>query len=607
MPELYLEYYKNTNSKININKLRTDEFKKYAPNFKFYVPHNSFEEITEDYSIFFYDFDWKTDSIVNSDGTNNTNNTNNDNNSTQLSILNGEILPLEKRFNPEDTENIEYGAFNIVNIDKNQNSINIYNDIFAMLPMFYYQDEDIFIIATKMKPILERLRALKKPLTEDNVGKYLSASCGYFIGDYTFFKEIKYLKQGRKITIDLKTNNISFSRYYTYDYTKKYKKESMNEEKFTELFNIFDNSQKTLLNNYSKKTGLMISGGLDSRYILAQMEKLNIKPFLLNMGHENSAETKLAIKIANLSNNTNNLTINELTEDNIIRNAEEYYNITEGFENFECDYLLDFKDWAVKNNVQYLYNGYAGDAVLGGTFYTRRNFDFISICGQVIDLKDLIPEIKTKEDCINLILKNLGIYKEKVLKEKYNDFKEVNLRKIVENEINNIMDEISYENYLDVYIHFQFLTRVHRHVLNGCLATRSFAEFIHPFFAYGMFETAIKVDDSLKTQHHMYKKYLINRFPKYAKINKSGWGVNCYKPAQICKFGEYYEAFKNKMINLANNKFEKPLIKMDTYYDATYWYYNSEEFRTFLENDLQNGFLNKHMKYIEKYYGIKYD
>ncbi|MBA2868488.1 archaellin sugar biosynthesis putative threonine transferase AglU [Methanococcus maripaludis] len=596
MPEIYFEYYKNT---------KISEFKSFKPNFKFYVQHNLFKKSSEKYMIYFYDFDWKKDSVIKNDLNDYGIDKIQENiSNTQISILNGEILPKKKRFDPEDTENITYGAFNIVNID--ENSIKIYNDIFSMIPLYYYADNDIFIFSTKMKPIIERLKSLSKTLTEDNVGKYLSASCGYFIGDYTFFKEIKYLKQGIKITIDLKSNEISFSRYYTYNYTKKYKKESMNEEKFAELFDIFDDSQKTLLSNYSKNTGLMISGGLDSRYILAKMDKLNIKPFLLNMGHENSAETKLAIKIANLSNNTNNLTINELTEDNIIKNAEEYYKINEGFENFECDYLLDFKDWAVNNNVRYLYNGYFGDCLLGGTLYARRNFDIRSIFDQIVFLKDLIGEINTKEDCINLILKNLGISKEKALKEQYEDFKEIDLRKIVEKEIDLIMNEIKYENYLDVYLHFQFLTRAHRHVLNGCLATRSFSEFIHPFFAYRMFETALKVDDSLKTQHHMYKKYLIDRFPKYARINKSGWGVDCYKSAKVCKFGEYYEAFKNKMINLANNKLEKPLIKMDTYYDATYWYYDSEEFRKFLKYDLQNGFMNKHIEYIEKYYNIKY-
>lgn len=580
-------------------------FKSFKPNFKFYVPHKLFKKFSEKYIIYFYDFDWKKDSVIKKDlNAHGLDKIHENINNIQISILNGEILPKKKRFNPEDTENIEYGAFNIVNID--ENTIKIYNDIFSMVPMYYYMDNDIFIVSTKMKPIIERLNSLSKTLTEDNVGKYFSASCGYLIGNYTFFEEIKYIRPGRKITINLENNKVTFSRYYTYKYTKKYKQESIKESDFMELFNIFDKSQDILLKNYSENTGLLISGGLDSRYIIAQMEKLYIYPKLLNMGHKNSSETNLAIKVSKLSNNIGNLTINELTEDNIIKNAEEYYNVNEGFENFECDYLLDFKNWAIKNNVHYLYNGYAGDAVVGGTFYTRRNFDLASICDQIIDLKDLIHEIKTKEDCINLILKNLGIHKEKILKEKYKDFKEINLRKIVENEINNIMDEITYETYLDVYIHFQYLTRVYRHVLNGCLATRSFSEFIHPFFAYKMFETSLTVDDRLKTQHHIYKKYLIDRFPKYAKINKSGWGVNCYNSAKVCKFGEYYEAFKNKLINLVNNKFEKPLIKMDTYYDATYWYYNSEEFRNFLKNDLKNGFMDKHIEYIEKYYDIKY-
>nr|ABD17738.1 asparagine synthetase [Methanococcus voltae PS] len=580
---MYLEYFKDGKNPKN-----------FKPNFKLYVPNNPFEEISEKYSIFFYDFDWKNDSIVR-----------NPKESINLSILNGEILPKEKRFNPADTNNIDYGAFNIVNI--NENSIDIYNDIFAMLPMFYYNDNDIFIISSKMKPIIERLKTLKKILTEDSVGKYFSASSGYLIGDYTFYKEIMYLRQGRKITIDLGSDDIVFSRYYTYDYSKKYRKETITENEFKEIFDIFDESQEKILNEYSKNIGLMISGGFDSRYILAQMERLNLKPKLINMGPKNSLDVIIAKKAVDLSGISEKLYNMELNHNDILNNVEDYYNITEGFEkSLVYHNMVNYKNWLLDNNVKYLYNGYAGDAVLGGTFYLRLDFDAKSIFEQVVYLRDLTAEIKTRDDCVKRILKNLGAGKEKALKEKYRDFKEINLREIVEREVDQIKEEINYENYMDIYIHFQFLTRVHRHVLYCTLTSRSFAEFIHPFFAYRMFETSIKIDDNIKTQHELYKKYLRDRFSKYAKLNKSGWGVNCYHSPQVCRFGEYFHAFKNRVIDSTNNKLKKPVIKKDSYYDPIYWYYNSEEFRNFLDNDLKDGFTIRHLKNLEKLYNIKY-
>ncbi|MBP2172659.1 asparagine synthase-related protein [Methanococcus voltae] len=587
MSEIYLEYLKNTNM-LNVSN--------FKPEFKVYTPQKSFEEISEKYSIYFNDFEWKKDSVLK----------NTDSDSIKVSILNGEILPKEKRFNPEDTENIEYGSFNIINID--ENFIKIYNDIFSMLPLFYYQDQDIFIISSKMKPIIERLKSLNKQLTEDEVGKYLSASSGYMIGDYTFFKGIKYLRQGRKITIDLKTDDIIFSKYYTYNYSKKYKKENISEDKFNEIFDIFDKSQEKLIQNYSEDAGLMISGGLDSRYILAQMERVGVSPKLINMGHKNSAEVIFAKEAVEISGNSKNLDVVELTEKDVVENAEDYYKITEGFERSQIYHtIVNYKKWLLQNNVKYLYNGYFGDCVLGGTLYSRLDFDPKSLFEQVFYLTDLADEIKTREDCIRRILKNLGASREKALKQKYDGFKEVNLRNIVEKEIDIIMDEINYETYMDVYLHFQFLTRAHRHVLYCTLTSRAFTEFIHPFFAYRMFETALQIDDKIKTQHELYKKYLIDRFPKYAKITKSGWGFNCYHDDKVCRAGEYFQAFKNKVIERINNGFKKSLIKKDTYYDPIYWYYSSEEFRNFLDNDLKNGFIDRHVKNIEKYYNIKYE
>lgn len=151
-------------------------------------------------------------------------------------------------------------AFAFINFDLDE--IIIARDKFGIKPLYYFQDQNYFVVSSEIKPILKTELSTPR-LNEVQIGHYLAYK--YAKSPATFFKEIMELRPGTLL------HQVS-GKTIIEKYVKK------NERKFhenTQLSKIESLISDSLLLqiNAPVPTGLLLSGGVDSTLLLALAQK----------------------------------------------------------------------------------------------------------------------------------------------------------------------------------------------------------------------------------------------------------------------------------------------------------------------------------------------
>lgn len=159
------------------------------------------------------------------------------------------------------------GMFAFVIFDRLKNEIFGARDRFGIKPFYYHLNENQFIFASDIPPILKALN--KKPTPNDEV------ICNYLFlnrtnySENTFFNEIKKLQHGHFFYI--KDRNFEIFRWY--DVSKELKGKGFKEPK--EYYECLKNSIQLQLRS-DVPVGICLSGGLDSSSIASILIKENM-------------------------------------------------------------------------------------------------------------------------------------------------------------------------------------------------------------------------------------------------------------------------------------------------------------------------------------------
>ncbi|PWN70388.1 asparagine synthase (glutamine-hydrolyzing) [Chryseobacterium phosphatilyticum] len=153
--------------------------------------------------------------------------------------------------------------------DPRNNTLFCSRDRFGVKPFYYYVDDQKFLFASEIKPILEIEKVEKVNL--QILLQYLIFSMPYETGE-TFFDQILKLPGSHNLVYDLTTNTFEIYRYYDIPY-----KEEINQLNIDESIALFEkefeNSIKLRLRS-DVKIGSALSGGLDSSYVVSIASKI---------------------------------------------------------------------------------------------------------------------------------------------------------------------------------------------------------------------------------------------------------------------------------------------------------------------------------------------
>ncbi|MDB9937279.1 asparagine synthase (glutamine-hydrolyzing) [Candidatus Pelagibacter sp.] len=192
-----------------------------------------------------------------------------------------EVLMKLYEKNNENILNQINGMFAFLIFDKNKDSLLVARDQFGIKPLYYYEDKDIFIFSSEIKPIIKYTK--KKTLSDESIINF------FLIGkqdhaDKTFFKDIKSLTPGNYLKI--RNNRIIKKNYWNIFESKK---DNFKSPEY--FFKSYKNKMDKIMNEYlfsDKKIATFLSGGVDSSIMSTLVQsKINYKLDTFTYGFKN--------------------------------------------------------------------------------------------------------------------------------------------------------------------------------------------------------------------------------------------------------------------------------------------------------------------------------
>lgn len=283
------------------------------------------------------------------------------------------------------------GYFSAVIYDSIRNHILLISDRLGFKNLFYSTQNNIFSWNSELKGFLG-FPHFKIEIEQKAVDCFLSL--GYLIGDLTWFKGVKLMDASTILTYDLKTKKIiDKKRYWTWGKVKKQKISF--EDAVVQLSELIQKAVKK--RDYAKevgaksesRVGITLSGGLDSRAILAASK--NSKNFGgVTFGKEGCEDIRIAKKVTQRLNL--NHTILDINSQNWLENRLDSVWKSDGMSPLHHLHF-GMHHATIKELFDINLNGILGEIALGGALLKRRD---TRISKQIVEKKfgqfaDLVP------------------------------------------------------------------------------------------------------------------------------------------------------------------------------------------------------------------------
>lgn len=159
------------------------------------------------------------------------------------------------------------GMFAFAVWDRRRHTLLLARDRLGKKPLYYYRDRDVLAFASEIKALL-RLPRIRPAVDPTALEHYLSLR--YVPGPRTMFRGIHKLQPGH--FLQLRDRQVQIRRYWDVDFSDAEKLPAAEcRERFTGLFE--DAVRDRMIADVP--LGVMLSGGLDSSAVLAQMTELD--------------------------------------------------------------------------------------------------------------------------------------------------------------------------------------------------------------------------------------------------------------------------------------------------------------------------------------------
>lgn len=186
------------------------------------------------------------------------------------------------------------GIFHFAIYDRRENKIKLFSDKFGLQPLYYSTLTDGIVFAAEVKAILKGRDVSKNP-DYQSFADFLHY--GQILGQKTLFQDIKLLAPGSILTFDVANKKFTMTKYWRL--TNIFVENGRYNPKVTkeDVVSLLVKSVKAR-STHKEILGLSLSGGLDSRAILAGLEKESVGIHTYTLGVPGCADQKLAERMA---------------------------------------------------------------------------------------------------------------------------------------------------------------------------------------------------------------------------------------------------------------------------------------------------------------------
>lgn len=216
----------------------------------------------------------------------------------------GEFGSVEKRSNADITAQLFHrydigfvnkvkGHFITFIWDSRQKRLLIVNDRFGIYPLYYAKIEgDHFLFASELKALLH-CRMIEKEINDQAILDFVKFH--FLMGDETFFKSIFLLPYAS--ILEYRRGVLKINQYWDIKFSPIRSGKSQ-AEYARELHRLIDQAVRRAIGTSHRKIGIMLSGGLDSRYIAAHIAKDQGEVHTFTFGESGFSDCKLAKRVS---------------------------------------------------------------------------------------------------------------------------------------------------------------------------------------------------------------------------------------------------------------------------------------------------------------------
>jgi asparagine synthase (glutamine-hydrolysing) len=410
------------------------------------------------------------------------------------------------------------GVFAAVIYDRERMELNLVTDRYGLRRLYVWKGRNL-VWASALRTFL----VLPEFVPKVDLKSLMDfMDLGYITEEKTWFSDVTLLPSGSVLTWDIQANNGKETRYWWWDEIKLLGGCVDEDEIADELGDLFIRAVQKRMRP-GERIGSELSGGLDSRAIVAAISRSARNVPTLTVGKDGCADRVIAGQAAAAAGIVNRQF--SLTESNWLLPRFRGVWLTDGQSDLQHMHCIEATELYAKL-FDICLSGFAGDLVLGGGFLFEDALD-----------GPISPELAAR---------STGQDPGKI----------------------KISEQYIPLSKTDFFI---LQNRVRRSTYNGIIMMADDIEMRMPFYDNRLLEFSYSLPDSVRVHSHIYKKMLLRRFPEfYRRIpwQKTGFPIGISD--NLANFLHLTRRARRKLSRLSGGLFRDPLSHRN-YTDYPSW------------------------------------
>ncbi len=400
------------------------------------------------------------------------------------------------------------GAFTVALYDCRRRRLLIANDRMGLHPLYYALHNGVLSFAPKAHSLLVD-PALPRTLDKLAVAELLTLD--HPLHDHSFLQSVKLMPQAG--LLEFQDGELSLRRYWTLKYADHY--ELCSEQEHVEEFvHVLTQAARRQMRD-SLPAGMLLSGGLDSRVLLAAMRDGPASgPFhTFTWGVPGCDDARFAKMVSDRVGVTHHWF--ELKPDHLIANAERGVALTNGSNVVHYHSLATLPQQAAM--VKVIYKGVFGDAIMGTAL--NRHF-WADYAPQAVAAFHYRMHLD-RGVLVFPIEQHAGLFTDSFQAELGNGIMEEYAAGMAEANSTQLGDQRCY---------FDLRQRIPRMTLNGVELVRSQVAVRTPYADNDFIDFSTRLPPGFRFERHIMKQALMERYPKVAQVPYTETGL----PLRFC-------------------------------------------------------------------------
>ncbi|ODS37464.1 MAG: hypothetical protein A7315_13475 [Candidatus Altiarchaeales archaeon WOR_SM1_79] len=397
------------------------------------------------------------------------------------------------------------GEFIVFILNKKNNEIIILNDLLGHLPLYYHKVGGKFLVSREIRFIAN---LIGNKFDKIGIAQYLLFM--HSLGERTIFKNIFRLEPAKLIKINLKNFELEIKNIYEFNFENRRYSERTIEENANNLADLFNEACKNrAASSEDFRNVLALSGGIDSRVVLASLQKNKI-PFnavtFMDANKTAGADVKIAEQLAKLFNLDWNLFNLDSPKG---RDALKLLRIKNGLNYIAIRSILPFLE-SIRRDYCSKLNYFTGNTGMIMRDYRPSK--------KIKDLDDLADYVLSRlhQFPLNEAAGLVGVDKEKII-----------------NELKHYLMSFPEKSMIQKYIHFIMFGRGFTWHYEGIDRDRFYFWEATPLESPKFYIYAMNCPDKQKASFRIYSDFLLKLSPEAATIDDANLGSpfasNIYK------------------------------------------------------------------------------